>query len=242
MPPHLEPPRFRPAHAPISLRVGDFRLRRTGIARYDLLRDPYYAAVTAPWWAFGLSALALLLSVNLLFAALFLLRPAAVQNLPAGSLADSFFFSMETMSTVGYGAMAPSSRYGHVVATAEMVVGLGLVASLTGILFVRLSRPRARILFADRPAVNGGGDPVLSIRIANGRRVPSSTPPRAWPRCCCFPAPTVPRPGSCTTCRWRRTATACSRSPGPCATPWTRRARLPASVRPGSRRAGSGCS
>jgi inward rectifier potassium channel len=175
--PHLHPPPPRPAptaasFSPVQGRVGDFRPRKVGIPRYDL-RDPYYTAVTAPWSLFLLTVLALVLLVNLAFAALYLAEPGAVQNLAPGHFADAFFFSVETLSTVGYGAMAPASFYGHLVATAEIIAGLGFTASLTGILFVRLSKPRARILFADQLAVTEeeDGRTVLSIRVANGRRM-----------------------------------------------------------------------
>jgi inward rectifier potassium channel len=176
MRPHLHLPPSRPAptnasFSPVQGRIGDFRPRKVGIPRYDL-RDPYYTAVTAPWSIFLLAVLALVLVVNLAFAALYLAESGAVQNLAPGRFADAFFFSVETLSTVGYGAMAPASFYGHLIATAEIIAGLGFTASLTGILFVRLSKPRARILFADQLAVTEeDGRSVLSIRVANGRRM-----------------------------------------------------------------------
>ncbi|MHB8285842.1 MAG: ion channel, partial [Caulobacteraceae bacterium] len=84
--------------------IGDFRLRKTGVSRYDL-RDPYYTAVTAPWWAFILAVLALVFLINTVFALLYLAEPGAVQNLKAGQFWMALFFSIETLSTVGYGEM-----------------------------------------------------------------------------------------------------------------------------------------
>jgi inward rectifier potassium channel len=168
--PRPEPSRSR-LKAERRGRIGDFRPRKVGIPRYDI-RDPYYTAVTAPWGAFLAAVLTLLILVNLLFALLYVARAGAVSNMPPGSFASAFFFSLETLSTVGYGEMAPVSFYGHMVSALEIVVSLGFTTSLTGILFVRLSRPRARILFAERPTFALEGDHrVLAIRIANGRQM-----------------------------------------------------------------------
>jgi inward rectifier potassium channel len=82
----------------------------------------------------------------------------------------AFFFSLETLSTVGYGEMAPASLYGHVVASIEILIGMTFMAIFTGILFVRFSRPKAKILFPDNIVVTPhNGKPTLMVRIANGR-------------------------------------------------------------------------
>ena len=155
-----------PAHAVVS----DFRLRKKGVSRYDL-RDPYYTAVTLPWWAFTIAVLALVFTINTAFALLYLAQPGAVQNLGPKQFWLSLFFSIETLSTVGYGEMAPATFYGHVVSACEIVLGMAFTASLTGILFVRLSRPKARILFADAAVIHDDeGKRRLAIRVANGRQ------------------------------------------------------------------------
>ena len=81
-----------------------------------------------------------------------------------------FFFSIETLATVGYGVMAPKSTYGHVVASAEVIAGLIFTAVITGLIFVRFSRPRSKILFADSAVMTKHrGVPSLLVRIANSR-------------------------------------------------------------------------
>jgi inward rectifier potassium channel len=93
-----------------------------------------------------------------------------VVNLPAGSLVDAFFFSIETLATVGYGNMAPITLYSHIVSAVEIIVGMVLTATMTGLVFVRFSRPKAKILFADHAVVSrSGGQAQLMIRIGNGR-------------------------------------------------------------------------
>jgi inward rectifier potassium channel len=144
-------------------------LRKSGVARFDI-RDPYHLAVTLSWPAFIFGALALVALINLVYALLYLAVPGAVANLAPGDFLSAVFFSIETLATVGYGEMAPASTWGHVVASAEIMTGMASTAILTGILFVRFSKPQARILFADKAIVTPhNGEPTLMVRIANGR-------------------------------------------------------------------------
>jgi len=87
-----------------------------------------------------------------------------------GRAGDLFFFSFETKPTVGYGDMYPATLYGRVVASTEMVVGMAFTALMTGLLFVRFSRPKARITYAKHPVIaRHDGQSSLMIRIANAR-------------------------------------------------------------------------
>ncbi|MDE2371808.1 MAG: Inward rectifier potassium channel [Burkholderiales bacterium] len=147
-----------------------FSMEKLGISRFDL-RDPYHLALTLSWPGFlGAMVLAYLV-INLAFAELYVASPGCVANLPPHALLDAFYFSVETLATVGYGVMAPASRYGHAVATVEIFVGMLFTATMTGLLFVRLSKPKAKVLFAARPVVAraGAAHPTLMIRIGNGR-------------------------------------------------------------------------
>lgn len=153
----------------MKVRDRAFDLHKTGVERFDW-RDPYHLAVTISWPVFAGLAFGGLLVVNAIFAALYLLEPGAIQNLPPGDLARAFFFSLETLATVGYGEMAPQSLYGHCVSGIEIVVGMAWVAIFTGLLFVRFSRAQSKILFAERMVVTPhNGRPTLMVRIANGR-------------------------------------------------------------------------
>ena len=154
----------------MRVRGAAFDLRKTGIARFDLLRDPYHFAVTLSWGAFVLTMLGCMLVINVVFAWFYLAHPGAIQNLRAHDYFSAFFFSLETMATVGYGEMAPASLYGHAVAGVEIVIGMAFTAIVTGLLFVRFSKPQARFLFADQLVVTKhNGIPTLMLRIANGR-------------------------------------------------------------------------
>ncbi|MFX5476654.1 ion channel, partial [Acinetobacter baumannii] len=75
-----------------------------------------------------------------------------------------------TLATIGYGTMAPQTRYAHVVVTIESILGVLAVGSLAGIAFARLSRPKSRVLFTDKMVIRPrNGVPHLQIRVANWR-------------------------------------------------------------------------
>jgi inward rectifier potassium channel len=149
--------------------LGSYELRKKGVSRFDL-RDPYHLAITLTWPQFLAALLTLYLSANVVFATAFWLVPGSVAQARPGSFADAFFFSIETLATVGYGEMYPATLYGHVVAATEIVCGLAFIAILTGLTFVRFSRPRAKLVFAANPVVaTHNGKPTLMLRIGNGR-------------------------------------------------------------------------
>jgi len=126
--------------------------------------------MTMSWPAFVAALAAAFVALNFVFAVVYDLGEAPIANAHEGSLADLFFFSVETTSTVGYGDMHPQTIYGHVVATAENFTGLLLLAMMTGLVFARFSRPRARIIFAKNPVVTKhNGVTTLVFRMANAR-------------------------------------------------------------------------
>ena len=135
------------------VRVGAFEFKKKGVSRFDL-RDPYHLAIVLTWPQFLGALLALYLLVNLGFATIFWLVPGSVANVRQDSFADAFFFSIETLATVGYGDMHPATLYGHVAASTEIVCGLAFTAILTGLTFVRFSRPRAKFVFAPHSSGN----------------------------------------------------------------------------------------
>jgi inward rectifier potassium channel len=150
---------------------GDYAFIKKGISRFDL-RDPYHVAVTLTWPQFLAGLLGVYLAVNVVFATLYTVVPGAITNARPGNFTDAFFFSFETLATVGYGEMYPHGVYGHLVSCAEIISGLAFTAILTGLTFVRFSRPRAKFIFATHPVVaTHNGQPTLMIRVGNGRAV-----------------------------------------------------------------------
>ena len=134
------------------------------------IRDLYHGILTIPWWGFFLLVLGVFLGANALFAFLYWLDPAGVAGARPHSFTDDFFFSVETLSTIGYGVMTPKSLYANIVVTAEAFVGLGIVAVATGLIFARVSRPTARVLFSRIAVITPfDGLPALMFRAANQR-------------------------------------------------------------------------
>jgi inward rectifier potassium channel len=135
------------------------------------VRDLYHQMLRMGWCPFLLLGAALYVALNVVFALLYLLQPGAIANAQPGSFADAFFFSVQTVASIGYGQMYPATRYANIVMTVEAASGLLILALATGLVFARFSRPTARILFS-RVAVIGphNGRPTLSFRLANQRR------------------------------------------------------------------------
>jgi inward rectifier potassium channel len=151
-------------------RGGEADIPRLGARRawYD---DLYHRAFTVSWPRFLLAGGLVFLAVNAGFALLYLVQPGAVAGARPGDFGDLFFFSVQTIATIGYGRMWPATRYANLLMTAEVLIGALMIALLTGLAFARFSRPTARVLFS-RVAVIGpvNGRPTLSLRIANERR------------------------------------------------------------------------
>ena len=151
-------------------RMGTQGLLMRGLPK-DRWRDTYHLLLTMPLWIFFAVMAAAFLSMNALFATLYVLDPGGLSGSRPGSFVDAFFFSVQTMGTMGYGVMAPKSLYVNIVVTAEVFVGLFNLAVATGLLFARISRPTARIMFSDKAVVTAfDGVPTLIFRAANRRR------------------------------------------------------------------------
>lgn len=133
-------------------------------------RDAYHGLLKVPWWAAsGLVTLAYLL-LNAVFAGLYVLT-GGLANAQDGSFLDAFFFSVQTMGTIGYGAVYPASRAANGLVVVESVVGLAFTALATGLVFVRFSLQRPRILFSQKACLGPmDGVPTLMLRVGNERR------------------------------------------------------------------------
>src|SRR3954454_21869862 len=123
------------------------RIRRVNL-RTKWWQDVYHHVLTMRWWGFLLCGSGFYVLVNAIFAALYLLQPGSIQNARPGSFADAFFFSVQCISTIGFGGMLPATTYANLLVTAEAIVSWILVALATGSVFARISRPRARVMFA----------------------------------------------------------------------------------------------
>ncbi len=148
---------------------GDRRIIAEGL-RQSPWGDFYHTAMIASWPQFLGALAAMFLALNFFFALLFALGTSPIADARPGSFSDLFFFSVETISTTGYGDMHPQTLYAHCIVTAEIFVSLIATAGVTGLIFARFSRPRARMIFARNPVIQShDGVDTLMIRIANAR-------------------------------------------------------------------------
>ena len=147
--------------------------RRTFIVRGDdnpAWRDVYHNLLTMPWWAFIAVAAAVYMGANLLFAALYWPDTAGLAGARPRSFVDALNFSVETLGTIGYGAMSPHDGYTNALVAAEAFTSIFLTAVLTGLIFSRVSRPSARVIFSRvAVVVEFEGRPTLMLRAANQR-------------------------------------------------------------------------
>ena len=133
-------------------------------------QDLYHRTLSLRWYVFLAAGCVLYLGINVIFAFLYLLQPGSIAGAQPGSFSDAFFFSVETIATIGYGTMSPGTFYCNVLMIIETMTGLVFVALATGITFARISRPTARVMFARVAVVNPyNGVPTLTIRLANER-------------------------------------------------------------------------
>lgn len=133
------------------------------------LRDAYHLMLETSWpRAFAAIGGAFLLA-NALFALGYVLT-GGIANARPGSFGDAFFFSVQTMGTVGYGTMVPTTTAANVLVVAETVVGLFVTALSTGIVFARFSRTTAEVIFSRNACISPiDGVPTLAFRIGNDR-------------------------------------------------------------------------
>jgi inward rectifier potassium channel len=161
------PPKEAPSRR-IVRRRGPPTVVRLG--RQRQWRDVYHRMLTLSWPRFFLVMAACYIGCNVVFALLYMADPDAIAEARPGSFADAFFFSVQTVATIGYGVMHPQTLYGNLVMTLETLCGLIGFAVLTGLIFARFSRPTARILFSEVAVITPhDGTPTLMFRCANQR-------------------------------------------------------------------------
>jgi inward rectifier potassium channel len=132
--------------------------------------DLYHRSMTVYWPVFFGSAAAVFIALNAVFAFLYSLGHDPIANSGDNGPLGLFYFSIETLATVGYGDMHPQTNYGHLIATIEIFTGMSFLAVMTGLIFARFSRPRARFVFANQAVItHHEGHQTLMIRMANAR-------------------------------------------------------------------------
>jgi inward rectifier potassium channel len=175
--PSFDPGITQQFQAPVSRIInpdGTFNVRRRGSTWQDF--HPYLHLINMGWLAFFATLFAGYVVVNTLFAALYYAIGAdqlhgAEALTASGRFANAFFFSAQTLSTVGYGGILPHGMAANIVASLESLTGVLGFAVATGLLFGRVSRPSARIGFSEAMVVSPYQDITsLQFRVVNRRK------------------------------------------------------------------------
>jgi len=159
-----------PSPRPVAARSASGReVVSVGLARAPW-SDLYHKLLTMPWHRFFALLLAGYFVVNALFASVYFGLGDAIENAVPGSFLDDFFFSVQTLATIGYGKLGPRTLAANAVVSVEALVGMVGVAITTGLVYARFARPTARVVFSRVAVVSRyEGVPSLMFRMANAR-------------------------------------------------------------------------
>jgi inward rectifier potassium channel len=153
----------------VVVHVGEYEFLKINTGKREW-RDAYHWILSLSWPQFAGLLSGAYLSLNLVFAVLYEFAGNSIAEMPPGSFSAAFFFSVQTLATVGYGHMYPTTLYGNILTTVEIMVGMFGLAVMTGLIFVRFSRPSARIEFTRNLVIAPfNGQPTLMLRVANLR-------------------------------------------------------------------------
>ncbi|TNE55667.1 MAG: potassium transporter [Bacteroidetes bacterium] len=151
---------------------GSYNIRRIG--GLNRIQDVYKHLIDMSWGYFFLYSGLFYLIVNLFFSVLYLI--AGVDQLKGATMEEqdfmtAFFFSVQTFTTVGYGAIYPHGLFSQLVATVEAFCGLLSFALATGLLYGRFSKPVVRIAFSKNVILTPyqGGEAVM-FKMVNQRK------------------------------------------------------------------------
>ena len=162
---------FSFSHRPARINLDEYRatLSRTEIARPE--NNFYHWLLGTSWTSFLLLVIFVYLATNFLFAVAYLAcGDGAITQAQPGSLLDAFYFSVQTMATIGYGRMTPVGNLTNAIVTFEAFFGIVYSALTTGLAFARFTRPTAGVRFS-KVAVIGSHDGIqtFKFRVANDR-------------------------------------------------------------------------
>lgn len=131
--------------------------------------DLYHVMLTTTWPRFLGLIVVFYTAVNVCFAIVYVLI-GGVEFARPWSFEDAFFFSVQTLGTIGYGKMSPVTTLANSIVTVESLTGMIGVALITGLIFAKFARPTARVMWSNVLVVaRREGVPTLMFRLANER-------------------------------------------------------------------------
>jgi len=164
------PPQSNQVPPPVVKNNRTFNVHTKGL-KNSLMSDFYYRVMLATWPQFFVGAILVYLCINAGFAMVYFLGGDMILNARPNSFVDAYIFSFQTSTTIGYGYLLPKNGITHAIVMVDVFSGLLFVAVLTGLVFARLAKPRARVLFSQQVIITQHcGQPALLVRLANGRK------------------------------------------------------------------------
>lgn len=150
---------------------GSINLKKKGLPFWERI-SIYHSLLHMSMGKFFLVVLLFYTSINLVFATLYFLIGVNQLVGTDGTTAfmqfmDAFFFSSQTLTTVGYGHVAPAGMAANIVASTESLVGILSFALVTGLIYGRFARPKAFIVFSHNMLISPYKDGrALMFRVA----------------------------------------------------------------------------
>ncbi|MEO8874134.1 MAG: ion channel [Polyangiaceae bacterium] len=139
-------------------------------AQSNLFGDWYHALLRMPWSYLLIAIFVAFLVMNSIFASFYVLSDG-VMHMRKHSYEDAFYFSAQTMGTIGYGAMYPEGRAANLIVVTESFVSVIMTAMATGLVFTKFARPVGRVAFSKEATLTlMEGVPTLSFRVGNERK------------------------------------------------------------------------
>lgn len=162
------PPPWTPPPRPDSRDITNTAIRLG--ANTPWYTDLYAFLLRIGWLQLLLLCASAYLVIHGVFACLYLLFGPCIQGARPGSWIDAYFFSVQTLSTIGYGGMTPKGIAGNLLVTVESMIGVLGIALATGLVFSKFARPTARVTFSRTCVIhNRNGVPCLFFRLSNER-------------------------------------------------------------------------
>ena len=161
--------RRRPQNRMVT-RDGSLHVLRKGLPRFSW-SDLYHLLLNLSWPKFlGLIAGGYVFT-NVLFALAYLIEGNGIANAKPGNFLDAYFFSVQTMASIGYGALYPQTVYANTLVSIEALLGLMGLSMATGLMFTRFTRATAKVRFTNVALIYPYDEvPTLIFRVANERK------------------------------------------------------------------------
>lgn len=151
---------------------GNYNIERKG--SLNGIRDIYKYFISINWFIFILIVAIYFVAINLIFSTIYLsIGLDGIQGIDTkiSDFWNAFFFSVQTFTTIGYGALHPVSFDVHILVVVQSFISIISIAFVTGLLYGRFSKPSSKILFSDMILfTNHNEKKAIMFKLVNARK------------------------------------------------------------------------